>query len=440
MPERPHRIRSSGLVPVRADEWPLFVLAFAWFFLLLCGYYLLRPLRDALAAMAGGGMQWLFTATSLVMALLAPAYGLLVARLRKNLLLPAVYLFFAANLLVFYALFRGALWPEWTARVFFVWLSVFNMFVVSVFWSFMADLLPRQQAERLFGPIAAGGSAGAILGPLLAHALVGSFGAAGLTLLAALLIAATTLCIVGLRRHLARRGVTTAALSPGHRVGGSAWAGFGTLGRSSFLLAICAMVLLGSLAATFMYLEILQLAGERYPDAATRTRFFARLDLSVNAAALLVQLVVTPWLVRRFGIVAGLVLLPVVAFGSFLWVATAPTLMTLAWTQVLRRVLEFGAARPTREMLFTAVDEESRFKAKNVIDTLVQRLSDTVSAWLHMLLQVAGIAASGLGMICAGIMLVIVALAGWLASEFARMTPPAAERGAVPTRPPLPTG
>jgi len=441
MPERQRRLRPAGLVPVRADEWPLFGLAFACFFLLLCGYYLLRPLRDALAATAGGGgMQWLFTATSVVMLLLAPAYGLLVARLRKNLLLPAVYLFFAANLLLFYALFRGALWPEWTARVFFVWLSVFNMFVVSVFWSFMADLLPRQQAERLFGPIAAGGSAGAILGPLLAHALVGPFGAAGLTLLAALLIAATTLCIAGLRRRVARGGTSPAALPAGHRVGGSAWAGFSALGRSRFLLAICAMVLLASLAATFMYLEVVQLAGERYPDAATRTRFFARLDLSVNTSALLVQLIVTPWLVRRFGIVAGLMLLPVVAFGSFLWVAAVPGLMTLASTQVLRRVLEFGAARPTREMLFTAVDEETRFKAKNFIDTAVQRLSDTASAWLHALLHAAGIAAGGLGMVCAGVMLAIMALAVWLASEFARMPPPAVVSGGQPTYPPLRVG
>ena len=379
-------------------------------------------LRDALAATAGGvGIQWLFTTTSVVMLLLAPVYGLLVARLRKHLLLPAVYLFFAANLLLFHALFDGALWPDWTARAFFVWLSVFNMFAVSVFWSFMADLLPTLQAERLFGPVAAGGSAGAILGPLLTHALVGPVGAAGLTLLAALMIAATTLCIVGLRRCVACSGASAGTVSAGHRVGGSAWAGFTAVGRSRFLLAIGAVVLLGSLAATWMYLEVLHLAGERYPDAAARTRFFARLDLVVNVAALLLQLFVTPWLVRRFGIVAGLVLLPSVAFGSFLWVAAAPALMTLAWTQVLRRVLEFGAARPTREMLYTAVDEETRFKAKNFIDTAVQRVSDTVSAWLHALLQNLGVAAGGLGLICAGIMLGVTALAAWLASEFARM-------------------
>jgi len=420
MPET-RRVPLAGLVPVRADEWSLFGLAFLYFFLLLCGYYLLRPLRDALVATTGlDGMKWLFTATSAVMLLLAPAYGLLVARLRKNLLLPAVYLFFASNLLVFHELFRSGLWPGWTAQLFFVWLSVFNMFVVSVFWSLMADLLSAEQALRLFGPIAAGGSAGAILGPILAHELVGTVGAAGLVLLAAACVGATALCIAGLRHQAARRGAMAAAVAPGHRVGGSAWAGIAALGRSRFLLAICALMLLGSMAATFMYLEIVQQAGRQLLDAAERTRFFARLDLAVNTGALLVQFLLTPWLVRRFGIAAGLLLLPLLALGSFVWVALAPTLMTLAWTQVLRRILEFGAARPSREMLFTAVDEEARFKAKNFIDTAVQRAGDTLSAWLHALLHAAGLAAGGLGIACAGAMLAMMGLAAWVAREFER--------------------
>jgi len=397
--------------------------AFLYFFLLLCSYYLLRPLRDAMAASAGlENLPWLFTATFVVMLVLTPFFGTLVSRVRKQLLLPITYGFFASNLLVFYLLFKASPESQSVAIAFFVWLSVFNMFVVSVFWSFMADVFRDEEAKRLFGPIAAGGGTGAIIGPLIAQALAVKIGVDGLVGLSMLLLLATLPCIHGLSRWAqVRHGhFVLPPTDPHARIGGSAMAGMVLVARSPYLLGVFAIIGLGSVTGTFMYFELQQIAAEAYPEIGPRTTFYARLDIGVNVLAFVFQGFVAARLIRRFELGGALLAMPAIAFASFAWLAMIPTLMPLAVSQVIRRAGEFGIARPCREVLFTIVDPETKYKAKNFIDTVLQRFSDMLGGWLHVLLQLAGFALAGFAVICGAGMLVMGLVAAWLGRDFVR--------------------
>jgi len=411
------------LLGARPGEERAVALAFAYFFLLLCSYYLLRPVRDAMAANAGlGRLPMLFTATFLVMLAITPLFGVLVSRVPKRRLLPVVYGFFAVNMLLFFVAFSLNPGSMPTAATFFVWLSVFNMFVVSVFWSFMADVFRGEEAKRLYGPIAAGGSAGAIIGPLLTQSLAAPFGTAGLVMLSMILLLGTIPCIRALGhwsvvRHGEPPGTAAEAAEP---IGGGILAGVTLLVRSPYLLAIVGVIALGATVGTFMYMELQRLASGIYAGTAERTTFFARLDLAVNVLAFLLQGVVTSRLIRRVGLTGALATMPLVACGSFLWLVLAPFLFPLAVTQVLRRAGEFGVAKPSREVLFTAVDPEAKYKAKNFIDTVVQRGSDMGASWLHGLAQAKGMLLSGFAAASAGLMVVIMLLAIGLGRAYAR--------------------
>jgi len=417
----PAVIRS--VLGARAGEERAVALAFTYFFLLLCSYYLLRPVRDAMAATAGlGRLPLLFTATFLVMLAITPLFGALVSRLSKRRLLPVVYGFFALNLFGFFVAFRLDPASGATAASFFVWLSVFNMFVVSVFWSFMADVFRGEEAKRLFGPIAAGGSAGAIAGPLLTQWVAEGVGTAGLVFISMSLLLGTIPCIRALahwsvERHGEAPGTAAESAEP---IGGGVLAGVTLLARSPYLLGIAAFLALGSLVGTFMYIELQKLASALYTEAGPRTAFFARLDLAVNLAALVLQGVVTTRLIRWAGLAGALVTMPLVALASFGWLVLAPFLLPLAVTQVVRRAGEFGVAKPSREVLYTAVDPETKYKAKNFIDTVVQRGSDMGASWLHGLMQAKGVLLAGFGIISAGVMIVLVGIGWALGRSFAR--------------------
>jgi AAA family ATP:ADP antiporter len=412
-----------GVVRAQPGEGRAVALAFAYFFMLLCAYYLLRPLRDAMAIGAGlENLRWLYSATFVAMLLLTPVFGALVSRVRKPLLLPVTYAFFASNLLAFYLLFKLSPESRWIGGSFFVWLSVFNYFVVSVFWSFMADVFRDEEAKRLFGPIAAGGGAGAIAGPLLMQFLVPRIGVDAVVGLAMLLLLGTLPCI----RHLARWAEARHGRfvlppeDPQSRIGGGVLAGLRLVVRSRYLLGIFAVIAIGSITGLFMYNELLRLVGESYPDLATRSQFFARLDLAVNVTSWLFQGFVVAWLIRRVELSGALVAIPIAALVSFVVLAAAPFLIVLAAGQVIRRAGEFGIAKPSREVLFTIVDAETKYKAKNFIDTAMQRGSDTVGIWLHVLLQSLGIALVGYSVICAFAMAFAITFSFALGREFAR--------------------
>jgi AAA family ATP:ADP antiporter len=384
-------------VRVRRGEAAAACWSFAYFFCLLCGYYVLRPVRDEMG-IAGGveRLPWLFTGTFLAMVGVVPVFGALAARYPRRTLLPIVYAFFIACILALFALLRSGVAPAWAPAAFFIWLSVFNLFVVSVFWSFMADVWREEQARRLFGFIAAGGSAGALVGPALTAAVVGRIGPVNLLPGAAAVLAGALLCIARLRRAALARGPADPAGRAGDdegALGGGALDGVTLVARSRYLLGISLFVVLSTVLATFVYFQQAHIVRASFADPARRTAVFALIDLAVNALTIGAQLFLTSRLVARLGLPRTLALLPALSFLGFAALGAAPVVGVLVPFQVLRRAAQYGIAGPAREMLFTVVRREEKYKAKNFVDTVVTRGGDAVSGWAF-----AGLAALGLGL------------------------------------------
>ena len=383
------------LLRARPDELPALAWAFAYFFLVLCSYYILRPVRDSLAVELGPRtLRLAFTATFATMLALVPLFGWLCTRLSRARLLPVVYGFFALNLVVFAAALD--------ARVFFVWLSVFNLFVVSVFWSFMSDLFDTGQAARLYGAISAGGSLGAIAGPLAASLLVSLVKIQGLLLLSAALLIGTVLCIVMLGRW-ARAHPRTGEPPPEAPIGGSIMEGVRAALGSPFLLAICGYLLCYTALSTALYFQQVHILASAVPDAQARTRLLATVDLAVNGLTLAVQLLAFSRLAAVLGPTGMLVVMPLVSLAGFLVLGAAPVLGVLIAFGVTRRVGEFAIAKPAREALFTVVPREARYKAKNFIDTVVYRGGDALSSWVFAGLGAAAWVASAISVAWAGL-------------------------------------
>jgi AAA family ATP:ADP antiporter len=413
----------QGVLRARPGEERAVGFAFAYFFMLMCSYYLLRPLRDAMAIEAGlENLPWLYVGTFAAMIVLSPSFGALASRVRKQMLLPVTYAFFASNLAAFYLLLK--LMPEarWIAAAFYIWVSTFNMFVVSVFWSFMADVFRDEEAKRLFGPIAAGGGTGAIAGPFLMQYVVPRLGADAVVGLSMLFLLGTLPCIRALARWAqARHGrFVLPAEDPESRIGGRIVANLSLIVRSPYLLGITATIAIGSIAAAFMYNELLRFVEAGYPDLESRGAYLGRVDLAVNVASWVFQGVVVGWLIRRFELTGALVAIPLAALASFLVLAASPVLPVLAAGQVLRRAGEYGIAKPSREVLFTVVDAETKYKAKNFIDTVLQRGSDLVGVWLFAVIHGAGVGLVGYAWICAAMMVPAAAIATALGHAFER--------------------
>jgi len=383
------------LVQVQRGEVSALVWSFLYFFSLLCGYYVLRPVRDEMGIQGGvENLQWVFSGTFVVMLAAVPLYGWAVARLPRRRLLPAVYLFFIANLLGFYLFMRAGIAPVAAARAFFIWVSVFNLFVVSVFWSVMADIFSNAQARRLFGFIAAGGSAGAVTGPALTTLLAPQLGPTNLLLVSAGFLSITLLCIARLLKGDAERPGGTAQTSAGAQgTGGGLWAGLRQVLASRYLLGICLYVLLYTTLSTVLYFEQAHIVKAAFEDSGQRTAFFAGIDLAVNTLTVLAQIFVTARVVRWLGVGGALAFLPLGVAAGLIALGAFPGLVVLVTVQVLRRAGHYAVSRPAREMLFTVVGREERYKAKSVIDTLVYRGGDAASAWLY-----TGLSALGLGL------------------------------------------
>lgn len=409
------------LLKLEAAERPAVLWAFAYFFCLLSAYYILRPVRDAMG-IAGGveNLQWLFSATFVVMLLAVPLYGWATRRLSRHRLLPVVYGFFILNLLVFYILFTAKTGPAWTARAFFVWLSVFNLFVVSVFWSFMADLFSQPQAKRLFGLIAAGGSAGAITGPAVTALLSVTVGTANLLLISAAMLAVAIVCIHQLVHWADRTHAHRAMHAQDEPLGGGILAGFRLLARSPFLLGIGLYILLYTSLSTFLYFEQAHIVKEAFDSSAERTRLFAMIDLLVNTLTVVSQLFITARLVDRFGLSVTLAIIPVLMALGFVLLGVSPVLMVLAAFQVIRRAGNYAIAKPAREMLFTVLSREEKYKAKSVIDTVVYRGGDAVSGWLFAGLMAVGTGLTGIAFIGAMLALAWAANGWWLGKQSVR--------------------
>jgi AAA family ATP:ADP antiporter len=372
---------------VEALEVRAVLLSMLYFLFLFGSYSVIKPVRDAMGTVYGvKHLQELFTVTLIASLVFSPLYAGLASRMKLSTFLPWVYGFVAVSILAFYALFvSGRYQDRWIAAAFYVWVSTFNLLIISVFWTFMADIFSRAQAKRLFGFIAAGGTIGGIVGPAIATFLAKSVGNNGLMLIAAAGFIVTAVMVVLLAKEkekLLSHGGEAQKTTLNHRLGGNPLDGFVLLFRSPYLLLLALFLLLMTWISTIVYFQLGDLITKAFDSKEARTQAYATIDLVVNSLAVLVQLFGTGRIIQRFGVQTGLLVNPIIMVIAFLAVAFSPVLMILGGIQIVRRVAEYAVAKPTREMLFTVVDQESKYKAKNVIDTVVYRFGDFSSAWV----------------------------------------------------------
>ncbi len=402
-------------VKVLPSERTALMLGFAFHFCVLASYYLVRPLRDALGLEGGADkLQWLFTATFVVMLVMVPLFGALVSRLPAMRFVPLIYRLIALSMLVFGVLIAQRIAPVTVGRVFFVWISIYNLFIVSIFWSVLVDRFSSEQGRRLFGFIAAGGTLGTFIGPLLAATMATRLGPLALTVAAAVLLECAVRCYRALLSRTASQ--SGSRWLDERRMGGSMLAGITLILRSRYLMGLVLFMLLHTSAATLLYFEQGRIVAGSYADVASRTQFFAIVDLIVSALTLLFQLLLTAPLIRLIGIGGALVALPLATIVAFSAMALAPEPATVALAQGLRRAVEFAIVRPAREVLWTVVSREEKYKAKNVIETLVYRGGDAASGWLSAGLTVLG---AGFGLV-AVVIVPFAGLWGWLCLWLAR--------------------
>ena len=401
----------NRILKTEPHELPALLWAFFYFFCLLCSYYILRPVRDEMGIQGGvDKLQWLFSATFVAMLIAVPFFGFLSARFPRQRLIPFVYYFFAANLLLFFVLMQNAAEKIDIARSFFVWVSVFNLFVISVFWSFMADIFSNEQARRLFGVVAAGGSTGAIVGPLITSLFVGKIGTSFLLLFSIGFLLLSTLAVAKLSGWAKIHSVSQKEAPP---IGGSIWAGIKLTFKSPYLIGTSVYLLFLTLLATLIYFEQVRLVADQIKDSTARTRLFAQIDLVVNTLTLLVEIFFTNRLIGRFGVAILLMVLPLLNVIGFGALVIAPTLAVLVVFQALRRVIEYALARPVREILFTVVSREEKYKAKNFIDTVIYRGGDALSGWLSSFLKGMGVSLAAVATMAIPLALGAAAV-GWL--------------------------
>jgi AAA family ATP:ADP antiporter len=388
------RLFTSAAV-IEPYEMKAVILSFIYFAFLMASYFVLRPVRDAMGTVYGvSHLQELFTGTFVVSFLVAPVYAGLASRVKLSTFLPWVYGFIALTLLVFYALFARGAHDRWVAAAFFVWVSTFNILTISVFWSLMADTFSRTQAKRLFGVVAAGGTLGTVAGPAFTTLFVNLVGTNTLLLISASGFVVTAWLV----RLLEREKQTLRALGDAQettldrKLAGNPFDGFSLLFKSRYLLLLSLFILLMTWISTIVYFQLGDLISKAFASREARTQAYAVIDLLVNGAAFFIQLFGTGRIIRRYGVTTGLLLNPVIMVVAFLSIAFSPVLMVLASMQVFRRVAEYAVAKPTREMLFTVVDQASKYKAKNIIDTVIYRFGDVSAAWFSAAVLPYGVA------------------------------------------------
>lgn len=402
----------------------------------LSSYFVFRPVRDALVLDGRPeDIPWLFTATFLAVSVVSPAWSALLARGGRRKHVPRAFHAFAVCALGFSALVYSEVAPVSVGRVFYVWSAVFNLFVVSVFWSLLADLLGPDVAKRLYGPIAAGGTAGALLGPLLTKELVGTVGVHGVLVMSALLLEIGAVALIGLRRagedlerELSPDGATSRDETPPEPALPAAIRGLVRL-RSPFLLAIVGYVLCTAIAATFVYLEQQSLSKVLFTTREARTELFATIDAWTNGATLVVQTLIAPVLLSLLGPGIVLMALPLAQGIGITAFVSAPSITTLMLVVIVTRTLTHGLTRPARELLFTVVDRDDKYRAKNAIDTVVYRFGDFGTGWLHRGLLALGAGSTVLITATLPLVAIWIALAATLGLGFRRRLPLAKPAG-----------
>ena len=419
---------------VERHEYMAVAWSFAYFFCVLSSYYMLRPIRESMAVGSGADtIPYLFLGTFTAMMIATPIYGWVASKFPRRTFLPWVYLFFISNILIFWFLFsrhvdEGAD-HVWLGRAFFVWLSVFNLYVVSVFWSFMADIYTRDQGRRLFGVITAGGSIGALIGAAVTSAYVVQIGFQNLFPIAAIVLAFAIICITQLRKWVAQEhdtdiGETVETDKP---LGGNPFAGITHVFQSNYFLGIAASSVIASLLGTALYMFAAQMVEDSIPGANARTEFFSNINLWTNLFALIGQMFLVRHIVVRFGIGRSLALLPIVSLAGFTLLAFDPVLGVVAFLTIARRALGFSFSKPTTDMLYSVVTPEDKYKTKNFIDTAIYRFGDIVGTWSVKLMMGFGITGVSVVMLPFAVIWFFVSL--WLGRDYKRQALALKEQG-----------
>ncbi|MFL6578510.1 MAG: NTP/NDP exchange transporter [Povalibacter sp.] len=408
----------SRVAPIEPQETRAVTAAFGLFFFMWAGYFAVRPLRETIGTLIGRDATanlWMVTwAASL---LIIPLYGVIVAHVRRSVFLPLMYGFVAVVLgLIGFALRGDAIDPV-AGKFFYVFISVVNLFLLSIFWSFLLELFDRPQSKRLFGFIAAGGSAGALAGPLVSDVSVKTIGNSGLLFLGAAMFVAAIVCQQLLLRIWHNRA-SESERAEDRPIGGNMFAGVTLILRSPYLLGIALFVVMISIVNTFLYFEQLRLVEINYPEITDRTRVFARFDWIVQLLTVLSQIFLTGRIAQRFGVIALVTVVPLIMVGGFVAIAVSGTLATLAVVVVLRRAMEYAFVRPGREMLWSPLDKESKYKAKSTIDVPVYRGADALSAQVNKALEAIGFGPAGLALLGAVVAALWAGVGWWLGRRF----------------------
>ena len=419
-------IAISRFLGIERDEVVAVAWSFVYFFCIMSAYFMLRSVRETMAIVSGvQNIPWLFTGTFGLMMLATPIFGWVASRYPRRTFLPWVYYFFVANILIFFAVFTYAQNNElsllWISRAFFVWLSVFNLFVVSVFWSFMADIYSKQQSRRLFGVITAGGSAGALVGPLVTSVLVVPIGFKNLLPISALLLLLAVYCVYRLRRwvrHSASGTGSAESVDSDKGLGGTAWAGLHYVIKQRYFLAIALALLCANFLGGAMYMYLAQMVSVSFEGADRQTQVFAFMDAAINALSFIGQLLIVKHSVNKLGIGWTLSLLPILSIVGFVLLAFSPTFAIIAGFQILRRSLGFGFSKPTSDMLYSVVSPEAKYKAKNFIDTTIYRGWDVVSTWA--IRSIGSIGLSGIALLCVPVAVIWMLIVRWIGAEYQR--------------------
>ena len=435
-------------VNIREGEGPALFLSGFYYFILLCAYYILRPIRDDMGA-AGGveNLAWLFLGTLIGMMILHPIYAAMVSRMTRRRFISVVYRFFAAQLVAFYLLFVAldGVNEIWAGRIFFIWSSIFNLFVVSVFWSLVNDVFRPSQSKRLFGVIAVGGTIGALTGSAITSLLAGALGSMTLLLASAALLEAAVwvsrylndheqqLAMAAIEDEAEKRDKDIAEVDIPQEtdvkqqierkqtevIGGGVLEGVMHVARSPYLLGIATLMLLFTIVSTYLYFQQIAIVNEAFgDDRAARTQLFANRDFVVNAITLVVQMFLTGRILRWLGIGVSLALLPVISFIGFGILAVAPVLSVVILFDILRRAGNFAIQRPARESLYTVVSRTDKYKAKNFNDTFVYRVGDQLGAWSYTAMMYFGLGLSGLAATMLPVSVIWFFLALWLGKRY----------------------
>lgn len=415
-------------VEVRPNEVRAMLVGCLYFFCTLASYFILRPIRDAMAVASGvRSVPWLFAGTLTAMIAFHPVYSSFVARFPVKRFVAITYGFFAANLLIFFALWQAKISPVWTGRVFFVWLSVFNLFVVSVFWSVMVDTFRETEAKRLFGFIGLGGTIGSVSGSAVTAYFAQRVGTTNLLLVSAALLVIASSLVAMFPRVIRATDEAPAGGGPArdHQrelIGGSVWSGILSVFRTRYIAGIAIFMLLYTVGSTFLYSMQTGIIGEFFKNRDLQTTVLARMELVTQLLAGFVQAFITARAIRIFGLpvtlsaVAIVSVLGFTALGASAWGAL-PLLWTFLVFNVVRRASDFSLTNPSRKILFTVLSREDKYKSSSFIETSVYRLGDQLGAWGYAALAALGLSMTGISWVAAPMSVVFLALAVWLARQ-----------------------